>query len=150
MTECSCCGGDFAEGELARLHCRSDVAVCDGCVDWLVHQRRGLLRAVPSLATDDVAASTRFWEAAGFDTEAYSDDFVIAHRDGIELHVVDPGPSGRDRGAAYFHVRDVDGIHREWKEAGLPVTELRDEPWGMREFNVVDAGGNRIRVGRAI
>ena len=33
---------------------------------------------------------------------------------------------------------------------GLPVTELREEPWGMREFNVVDAGGNRIRVGRAV
>jgi catechol 2,3-dioxygenase-like lactoylglutathione lyase family enzyme len=150
MSECYCCGSEFAEADLAHLQCHSEVAVCSGCVEWLVHQREGLARAVPVLPTDDVAASTKFWEAAGFDTEAYSDDFVIAHRDGIELHLVAPEPSGRDRGAAYFHVRDVDEVHQAWKAAGLPVTELRDEPWGMREFNVVDAGGNRIRVGRAI
>lgn len=150
QTECYCCANAFAEAELVRLQSHPEVALCSGCVEWLVQQRQGLARAVPVLATDDVPASTKFWEKAGFYTEPYSDDFVIAHRDGIELHLVGPEPSGRDRGAAYFHVRDVDGVHQAWKAAGLPVSELRDKPWGMREFNVVDAGGNRIRIGRAV
>lgn len=148
QTDCYCCGNAFAEEELVRLPCHAEVAVCTGCVDWLVAQRRGLVRAVPVLPTGDVDASTTFWRAAGFDVENYSDDFAIAIRDGVEFHLVQPHPSGRDRGEAYLHVRDVDGVHAAWSGAGLPVTEVRDEPWGMREFNLVDAGGNRIRVGQ--
>lgn len=56
----------------------------------------------------------------------------------------------RDRGEAYLHVNDVDRVHEAWAAAGLPVSPVRDEPWGMREFNVVDPGGNRVRVGRSI
>jgi catechol 2,3-dioxygenase-like lactoylglutathione lyase family enzyme len=148
QTDCFCCGNAFVEEELVRLQCHSEVAVCLGCVDWLAAQRQGLARAVPVLATGNVDASRKFWRAAGFDVEAYSDDFAIAARDGVEFHLVEPHPSGRDRGEAYLHVRDVDGVHAAWSAAGLPVTEVRDEPWGMREFNVVDPGGNRIRVGQ--
>ena len=148
QTDCYCCGNSFAENELARLQCHSEVAICSDCVDWLVAQRQGLARAVPVLPARDLAASMAFWRAAGFDVETFSADFASATRDGIELHLVRPNPSGRDRGAAYVHVRDVDRVHAAWAAAGLPVTEVRDEPWGMREFNVVDPGGNRIRVGQ--
>ncbi|MEA2704569.1 MAG: hypothetical protein QOD63_2514, partial [Actinomycetota bacterium] len=59
----------------------------------------------------------------------------------------EPAPPARDRGEAYLHVRGVDTLHQEWRAAGLPVSDVRDEPWEMREFNLVDPGGNRLRVG---
>jgi hypothetical protein len=30
------------------------------------------------------------------------------------------------------------------------VSELRNEPWNMREFNLVDPGGNRLRIGQSL
>ena len=108
------------------------------------------MRAVPVLTAQDLAASVAFWEKAGFDVERMGADFAIAERDGVELHLVELDAERRDRGQAYVHARDVDGVHAAWSGAGLPLTELRDEPWGMREFSVVDPGGNRIRVGRSV
>lgn len=146
---CSCCGATFAEEQLARLPCHSEVAVCVACAGWLAARSRTMVRAVPVLATPDLAASAAFWQAAGFEIDTYSDDFASAERDGVELHLVERQSLGAERGAAYLHVCDVDDIHASWSAAGLPVSEVRNEPWGMREFDLVDPGGNRIRVGRS-
>ena len=47
----------------------------------------------------------------------------------------------------YVHVGDVDQQHAECVAADLPVTEVKDEPWGMREFRLTDPSGNVLRVG---
>lgn len=147
--ECYCCAGDYAEDDLVRLAAHPEVAICAGCVDSLTARRRlGLVRATPVLATDDFSASLAFWRSAGFDVSVYGDDFAAAHRDGVELHLVGTPPPGRDRGEAYLHVRGVDRLHAEWRAAGLPVTDVRDQPWDMREFELVDPGRNRLRVGQ--
>jgi uncharacterized glyoxalase superfamily protein PhnB len=52
--------------------------------------------------------------------------------------------------ACYIHVDDVQSWHGRLAEAGLPVTPLRNEPWGMAEFSVRDPSGNLVRVGRPI
>lgn len=144
---CWCCGQAFAEATLARLTARPEVAICDGCAGGLASRRRIVLRAVPVLATDDVAASAAFWRAAGFTVSLYGADFASAHRDGVELHLVEPVPDERERGMAYLHVRGVDRVHDEWEAAGVPVSDVRDEPWEMREFTIVDPGGNHVRIG---
>lgn len=152
MSDCYCCGLDYLEDELVRLVCHWEVGICGGCLDSLLTRSRrgGFVRAVPVLPTTDLAQSSAFWTAAGFGVEAYADDFATAERQGVELHLVERRPAGRDRGEAYLHARDIDQVHASWAAAGLPVSELRDEPWGMREFTVVDPGGNRVRVGRSI
>ena len=146
---CACCGGDFAHANLVSLLCHSDIGLCAGCIGWLASQSGQFLRAVPMLATDDVAASAAFWTKAGFDVETYDDGFAAASRDGIELHLATPPADGRERGEAYLHARDVDLLHDAWRDAGVDVSEVVDQPWGMREFSVVDPGGNRVRVGRS-
>jgi len=30
------------------------------------------------------------------------------------------------------------------------VTDVRDQPWEMREFNIVDPGGNVVRIGQNV
>lgn len=146
--KCHCCGTDYSKPDLVSLQCHSEVAICGGCIDWLVCQKRNdFERVMPVLATSDVGASKEFWKKAGFEIENYSDDFAFASRNGVEFHLVGEQLPNRDRGAAYLLVRDVDSVHASWLAAGLPVGDIRDEPWGMREFNVVDPGGNRIRIG---
>jgi hypothetical protein len=130
--------------------CHPEVAICAACADWLATWSRSLVRAVPVLRTEDLAASVAFWEAAGFDVQRLGDDFALAERDGVELHLVQLQPAGRDRGEAYLHTQDVDGLHSSWSAAGLAVSELRNEPWNMREFNLVDPGGNRLRIGQSL
>lgn len=147
-TECACCGHAFDESELVRLARRPDVGLCPRCVDGLPSRRQGLVRAVPVLRTGDLAASIGFWTAAGFAVSQFGGDFASAHCDPVELHLVEAGSSGRDRGEAYLHARGVDEVHALWTAAGLPVTELRDEPWEMREFTIIDPGRNHVRVGQ--
>lgn len=146
--ECACCGNTFDEADVIRLGARPDIAVCEGCADGLAARRRGFVRAVPVLPTGDVGESSEFWTAAGFTVARFGPDFASARRDRIELHLVEPAP--RDRGVAYLHVRGIDDMHATWLAAGLPVSAVRDEPTEMREFNVVDPGGNRVRVGQNI
>lgn len=148
QADCSCCAGTFPEDGVVRLGARPDIAVCENCADGLATRRQGLVRAVPVLPTGDVTASVRFWSAAGFAVTHFGSDFASARRDRVELHLVEPTPEERDRGLAYLHVRGVDGLHAAWDAADLPVTDVRDEPWEMREFIVVDPGGNRVRVGQ--
>ena len=151
MSACFCCGHDYPDDQLDRLQGRPQVAVCGRCLHWLLAVRqRDMVRAVPVLAAADLAASCAFWTAAGFDVEAYSPDFAAAEHEGVELHLVVREGSDRQRGEAYLHVRDVDATHDAWAAAGLPVSTVRDEPWGMREFDVVDPGGNKVRIGRSI
>lgn len=148
--DCYCCGKSVPVEQLARMVCHPEVAICAGCANWLATRSKALVRAVPVLRTEDLDASVAFWEGAGFEVHRFSEDFALGERDGVEVHLVEVRPEGRDRGEAYVHARDIDAVHAAWSAAGLPVSELRDEPWGMREFNVVDPGGNRVRVGRGI
>ena len=54
----------------------------------------------------------------------------------------------RNASGCYVHARNVDELHAAWSAAGLPVSDLADQPWGMREFSVKDPSGNLVRVGR--
>jgi predicted enzyme related to lactoylglutathione lyase len=46
----------------------------------------------------------------------------------------------------YFHVPDVDALHRAFVDAGAAVFRApADVPWGGREMMVVDPDHNRLR-----
>jgi hypothetical protein len=124
--------------------------ICSSCIDWLAACRRDIVRVMPVLPTPEIELSKEFWAKAGFSVESYDDGFAFAVRDGVELHLVKAHADARDRGAGYLHVREVDTSHARWQEAGLPVSEVRSESWGMREFNITDPGGNRLRVGQSL
>jgi hypothetical protein len=61
-------------------------------------------------------------------------------------------PSKSDH-ACYLRVADADGFHEVCSVLSLPVSGIprltapRDEPWGMREFTLVDPSGNLLRIG---
>jgi len=37
-----------------------------------------------------------------------------------------------------------DALHATWQAAGLDVSEVADQPWGMREFSVLDPGDRSV------
>lgn len=43
-------------------------------------------------------------------------------------------------------VADVEGCHQAAKAQGHPVTDLVLQPWGLRDFRIVDPDGYYIRV----
>jgi uncharacterized glyoxalase superfamily protein PhnB len=49
---------------------------------------------------------------------------------------------------ACLEVDDIDPLHEAVMEKGaMMIKELRNEPWGMREFGIRTVGGHRIMFG---
>ena len=108
---------------------------------------------IPILPVRDLEEARDFRSRAGLEVQVYDEGYAfVLDDDGHEcVHLavrpeVDP-PA--DLAACYVHVDDVQGWHGRLAQAGLPVTPVRDEPWGMEEFSVRDPSGNLIRIGRA-
>ena len=52
-------------------------------------------------------------------------------------------------GDAYIEVSGIDSYHEELATRGVPLGDLADRPYGMRDFAVIDPNGNRIVFGQA-
>jgi uncharacterized protein len=156
-TACWCCGEERGEPELARLEHHSEVALCDVCLEWLRDTqalRRGnrLQRAIPILATADVARALEHYAALGFETEAWGGGgYGFASRDGVELHLseVDGHDPAANLGSCYLFVGDADALHAEWVAAHArgELQAPSDADHGLREGRHVDPDGNVIRYG---
>jgi uncharacterized glyoxalase superfamily protein PhnB len=111
------------------------------------------------LAVHDVRASARFYvEAFGFEVVAEPDGWIFVRKDHCLLMLgecPDDMPAsalGCHSYFSYLRVDDVDAFRRRVLESGLAarVSDVVDEPWGMREFGVTTPDGHRIRVGQIL
>jgi catechol 2,3-dioxygenase-like lactoylglutathione lyase family enzyme len=150
--ECSCCGE--ARGVVA-LQSRDDVRLCRDCVEWLAG-RLGV-SSTPTLPVTSLPAAVEFYERAGFGVRVWVDPdtgpggFAFVDYDGqsvFDLGVADIDPA-RNGAGCYLITPDADAWHARMVDAGLPVTALEDQPWGMREFTLTDPSGNHVRIGRS-
>ena len=150
---CSCCGH---ERETVTLPSREDVSLCRECVEWLAGQL-GIV-STPTLPVVNLADAVEFYERAGFGVRIYreNDDdpgegFAFVEYDGqsvFDLDVIDIDPA-RNGAGCYLIVRDADAWHARMTASGLRVTEIADQPWGMREFTLTDPFGNSVRIGQS-
>jgi catechol 2,3-dioxygenase-like lactoylglutathione lyase family enzyme len=119
---------------------------------------------LPCPSIDDVLA---FYRALGFSLtyqQERPNTYAVVQRGGIELQFfvlkgLDPAQS---YGSCYVLVSDVDGLYEAFnaglREAvgrvptrGIPrIGSLRDMAYGVRQFVVVDPGGNHIRIGQPV
>lgn len=146
---CACCGEERDGDDLVGLRCQPDMAICARCVHWLA-MRSGHVVVQPIMQVDDLAAATAFYELAGFDVHPYDAGYAFVGRADQELlHLTVPeDPIHVGTSECYIHTDQVDVWHQEWSSAGIAVSEVADQPWGMYEFWVADPSGNRLRVGR--
>ena len=107
----------------------------------------------PILPVADMAEAVRFYEAAGFDVRLHeSGGYAFVHQGEqsvFDLAIEDVAPT-TNRAGCYIITSDVSDWHLRLSAAGLPVSQVKDEPWGMREFTLTDPSGNRLRIATSL
>ena len=107
--------------------------------------------SIPILSVKDVAASIRYYvDCLGFKKHWEWGDpptFAAVTRDAVEIYLC-KDTQGHPGTWVYVAVEDVDALYAELLASGAeirqPPTNL---PWHMRELNVADLDGHRIRFG---
>jgi len=153
--KCSCCGEDKPT---VALRSRDDVELCRDCLEWLLG-RIGVT-STPTLPVVDMGAAAAFYERAGFGVRMYTDDngdpgdgFAFVDYDGQSVFDLDAATDmdpAANRAGCYLIVDDADAWRARMTAAGLPLSEIGDQPWGMREFTLTDPSGNHVRIGRPL
>jgi DNA-binding transcriptional MerR regulator len=110
-----------------------------------------LQRAVPVLASLDIEATQHFYaERMGFAAVARYPDYGIVARDDVQIHfwLTDDVDIPRAT-SCRVDVTGVDRLYEEMTASGVvhPNGPLTDQPWGFREFAVLDGDGNMIKFG---
>ena len=117
--------------------------------------------AIPILPSRSVTGTLDFFKRLGFDGKiaGAGDSYAILTRGTVELHFFthrELRPAESFAGC-YIRVLDVDSIFSAFALAKLPqrgiprLDALKNQPWGMREFAVVDPDGNLLlRIGQTI
>jgi len=115
--------------------------------------------AIPVLPSRSLGDTVSFYRRLGFAGAVHSHgDYAILTRGNVELHFfthrdLDPAESSA---GCYIRVSDVDAIHSAFASANLPrkgiprQDVLENKLWGMREFAIVDADGNLVRIGQRL
>ena len=114
------------------------------------------------LLADDLQATIAFYtNALGFTLMGTLEDpptWCSLRRDDVELMFVwfpphDHGPEEEDHpgpamsGVLYVRCEDVAALHEQVKARAQICEPLTDQPYGMREFAVLDPSGYRVRFG---
>ena len=107
-------------------------------------------QVMPELPLDAVPAGVRYYrDILGFTVNYEQQDIGVLDRDEVRVLLVARTPAHRGIGSAYFYVRDVDALYAELFEKGADVQgEPISQPWGLREFSVVDLERNRLTFGQ--
>jgi uncharacterized glyoxalase superfamily protein PhnB len=111
------------------------------------------------LAVPDLGRSSRYFrEVLGFGMEWQDgSNWHCLARGGARVmigHCPDATPpreTGDHSYFGYFHVDDVDGLHREIAARGaIVLVAPADKPWGMREMPVATPDGHRMMFGQKL
>lgn len=113
---------------------------------------------VPTLPARDLCRTERWLEQMGFEIEGRFEEYLVAKRDGCELHyALLPAPSSTPNddtectAGIYVQVRDVNALHAELLLRGARLLSTPfDKPWGTREFAAEDPDGNLFRFATPI
>ena len=114
--------------------------------------RAQLERAVPVLASLAIEATQRFYaEKMGFTSVVRYPDYGIVERDHVQIHfwLTDDADVPKAT-SCRVDVDGVDRLYEEMQASGVvhPNGPLTDQPWGLREFAVLDGDGNMIKFGQ--
>ena len=115
-----------------------------------------LFGAGPVLAVPDISATVDYYcDVLGFDRDFVMGDppshgSVTRCRVGIQFTSAPSGFQPSDYpGWNYFFLDGIDGLYSEYREKGVVFTrEIESHGHGMREFEVRDCNGYRLRFGQ--
>jgi len=109
------------------------------------------IQGAPVLRVRNVRATATYYrDVLGFTWDFGDETYAVVWRDNSAVHFVagEESPSGVH---LFQWVRDVDSYHDEVVSRGAAVSTLpKDQPYGLREFSVLDINGIRILFGQDI
>ena len=115
-------------------------------------------RAIPVLPAQNLQKAIEFYGNLGFQPAAEFENYAIVCRGSLEIHLsllptIVPTESYAE---CYLRVTNIDELFQEFTQLSLPVTgiprigTLENQPWGMREFYLIDLSGNLLRIGQEV
>lgn len=111
-----------------------------------------LQKAIPILASLNAEETIKFYtEKLGFTLHNNWDGYLIFSKDNIEVHLWPTNDEQVPKNTGcYVHVTNVDDLYAEYKAQGVvhPNGTLKDMPWQMRQFSILDNSGNIIHFGQ--
>jgi predicted enzyme related to lactoylglutathione lyase len=105
---------------------------------------------MPELPLTDVPAGVAYYrDVLGFTVNYAQHDIGVMDRDKVRLLLVARTERHTGIGSCYFYVHDADALHAELVSRGANVQgEPVSQPWGLREFKVLDLEGNQLTFGQ--
>ncbi|MFQ5658539.1 MAG: glyoxalase superfamily protein [Candidatus Methylomirabilales bacterium] len=115
-----------------------------------------LENAVPVLSVENVTEAVAYYRnvlgfAAGW-TWGNPPTMANVCRDRVEINLATRGTAGpQGASCVYFHVKGIDDYFAECVRRGARIlSEIADQEYGMRDFDVVDPDGNTLCFGESI
>lgn len=107
--------------------------------------------AVPILNVRNVPASIAYYvEKLGFHKEwdwGTPATFGCVFRDAVRIFLCE-GAQGAPGNWISIFIHNVDALHEDYKKSGAIIRQAPTNfPWGLREMNVEDLDGHRLRLG---
>lgn len=111
---------------------------------------QSLRKIMPELPLTDVPAGVAYYrDVFGFTVNYAQHDIGVMDRDKTRLLLIARTPHHTGIGSCYFYVHDADALHAELVARGANIEgEPVSQPWGIREFKVLDLEGNRLTFGQ--
>lgn len=111
-----------------------------------------LTALAPVLLSRDLARTAAFYaQHLGFETVSTYPDYLILRRDGLSLHfALSPDLDiATNPGTVYLYVTGIDSLYARCHDGGVvhPNAPLRDQPYGVRDFTVLDPDNNQLKFG---
>ena len=107
-------------------------------------------RAIPVLASLEIATSLDYFHKLGFETHDFGDNnYGIAIREHIEIHFwLCADRHVAENTSCYVRVNDIHALHADFARR-FDVGEVVETPWGMDELYVYDPSGNLVKFGQS-
>jgi uncharacterized glyoxalase superfamily protein PhnB len=102
----------------------------------------------PIIYCSSIADAKAFWENLGWNIVVEMPNYLIVGHSNLDFHYSNEIP--QTVSMVYLEPENVDAVHAEYHAKGIEVSELINQPYGMREFNMVDPFGNHFGFGSVI
>ncbi|WP_296148694.1 VOC family protein [uncultured Flavobacterium sp.] len=111
-----------------------------------------ITKIIPQLPSLNFEKSKEFYqEVLGCKLDKEYPDLLIFLWDEIELHLwkctekIVP-----ENSSCYIHVNDLDAVFQRYQKILGDKIAIKIQPWGMREFYIIDDSGNLFKFGQSI
>lgn len=114
-----------------------------------------LLKICPKLPMRNKQATLHYYQQLGFVTIADYGDYLLMEKDDVEIHffefkALEPK---ENYGQVYIRTNAIDDFYNELLKNNVaihPNGKLKKQPWGQKEFALLDPDFNLLTFGEAL